>query len=129
FFFLRTARTLATASRLLCIDLTCRDSLSVEDISASKISNDRSTACADSTHRSGGRSAVLRYFDLRRFFVLVFFLARSSCLAIFFSLGFAKSIVRMTLFRVLDIAPSSHWTSNNDTINEPGFGASGFARE
>jgi hypothetical protein len=36
-------------------------------------------------------------------------------------LGFAKSIVRMTLFRVLDIAPSSHWTSNNGTINEPGF--------
>jgi hypothetical protein len=56
-------------------------------------------------------------------------LARSSSLAIFFSLGFAKSIVRMTLFRVLDIAPSSHWTSNNATINEPGFGASGFAGE
>jgi hypothetical protein len=44
-------------------------------------------------------------------------------------LGFAKSIVRMTLFRVLDIAPSSHWASNNATINEPRFGASGFARE
>jgi hypothetical protein len=71
----------------------------------------------------------LRYFDLRapRFFAADFFLARSSSLAIFFSLGFAKSIVRMTLFSVLDIAPSSHWTSNNATINEPGFGASGFA--
>jgi hypothetical protein len=70
---------------------------------------------------------VLHYFDLRFFFFADFFLARSSSLAIFFSLGFAKSIVRMTLFRVLDIAPSSHWTSNNGTINEPGFGASGFA--
>jgi hypothetical protein len=70
---------------------------------------------------------VLHYFDLRFFFFADFFLARSSSLAIFFSLGFAKSIVRMTLFRVLDIAPSSHWASNNGTINEPGFGASGFA--
>jgi hypothetical protein len=73
--------------------------------------------------------AVLRYFDLRvfLFFADDFLLARSSSLAIFFSLCFAKSIVRMTLFSVLDIAPSSHRTSNNATINEPGFGASGFA--
>jgi len=73
--------------------------------------------------------AVLRYFDLRAFLFFVddFLLARLSSLAIFFSLGFAKSIVRMTLFSVLDIAPSSHWMANNATINEPGFGASGFA--
>src|SRR5262249_23973210 len=74
--------------------------------------------------------AVLHYFDLRFFFFAEnFFLARSSSLAIFFNFGFAKSIVRMTLFRVLDMAPSSHWTSNNTTINERGFGASGFAGE
>ena len=72
---------------------------------------------------------VSHYFDLRFFFFADFLLATPSSLAIFFSLGFAKSIVRMTLFRVLDIAPSSHWTSNNATINEPGVGASRFAGE
>jgi len=50
--------------------------------------------------------AVLRYFDLRAFFFVDdFLLARLSSLVIFFSLGFVKSIVRLILFSVLDIAP------------------------
>jgi hypothetical protein len=101
--------------------------LRVEGLGSSKISNDRRCRLRSAFGWSLLPFCATSICVLSSLFAEDFFLARSSYLAIFFSLSFATSIVRMTLFSVLDIAPSGHWTANNAKTNEPGSGAGGFA--